>query len=262
MEIYNGTYCVYAHINKINGKIYIGQTCMKPEKRWNSGKGYKDNPYFYRAIQKYGWDNFDHEIIASKLTKDEADNFEKLLIEKLDLLDPNKGYNLKEGGSHGSPSEISRTNISNAAKKRSENEEWRRKQRASHVGLQVGERNSMYGKKHTEEAKQKQREASLGKHPSDATRSKMSESHRGEKNNMYGKQHSDETKKKISKAIGKEKHPKARKVNQYTLDGVFIQTWDYMKQAGETLDIPPQNISRCCRTGKGTAGGFKWSYTD
>ena len=101
MEIYNDTYCVYVHINKINSKKYVGQTCRKPEKRWNGGHGYKENVYFWNAIQKYGWDNFEHEVIASNLTKEEADNFEILLIEKLNLLDKNYGYNLREGGSHG-----------------------------------------------------------------------------------------------------------------------------------------------------------------
>lgn len=262
MEIYNGKYCVYVHTSKINGKKYVGQTCVKPEKRWNSGKGYKDNPYFWRAIQKYGWDNFEHEIVASNLTKEEADNFERLLIKKLELTNPNKGYNLQDGGSHGQPSELSRENIRKAAQKRNQNQEWRRKQSESHIGLQVGEKNGMYGKKHTSETKEKLREASLGKHPTDETKEKMSKSHAGEKNSMFGKHHKDETKQKISNKVSGANNPKSRKANQYSLDGVLIKTWETIKLAGKTLGIAPQNISRCCRTGKGTAGGFKWSYAD
>lgn len=99
MEIYNSTYCVYIHTNKINGKKYVGQTCQKPEYRWKKdGRGYKRNPRFYSAIKHYGWDNFEHEIIASNLTKEEADNFEILLIDKLDTMNPDKGYNLTNGG--------------------------------------------------------------------------------------------------------------------------------------------------------------------
>lgn len=262
MEIYNGNYCVYVHTNKINGKKYVGQTCIKPEKRWNSGKGYKDNPYFWHAIQKYRWDNFDHEVVASKLTKEEADNFERLLIKELNATNPNNGYNLQDGGSHGQPSEVSRENIRKAAQKRNENAEWHRKQSESHIGLQVGEKNGMYGKKHRAETIQKLKEASTGKHPSEETRGKMKESHLGEKNSMFGKCHTDETKQKISNTKKGVNNPKAKSVNQHSLDGVFIKTWDTIKLAGETLGVPPQNISRCCRTGKGTAGGFKWSYAD
>lgn len=98
MEIYNGTYCVYVHTNKINGKKYVGQTCRIPKKRWANGYGYKNNKYFNNAISKYGWDNFEHKIIASNLTKDEANNFEILLIEKLDTTNRNKGYNITKGG--------------------------------------------------------------------------------------------------------------------------------------------------------------------
>lgn len=262
MEIYNGNYCVYVHINKINGKKYVGQTGQKPEKRWNNGNGYKDNIYFTNAIKKYGWDGFEHEIIASNLTKDEADNFEKLLIKELDTMNLSKGYNLQSGGSHGQPSELSRENIRKAAQKRNENEEWHRKQSESHIGLQVGENNGMYGKKHSEESKQKMREASTGKHPSEKTREKMKKSHIGNKNSMYGKCHSEETKQKISKTNKGMNNPKSQKVNQYDLNDVLIKTWDFIKLAGETLGIQPQNISRCCRTGKGTAGGFKWRYAD
>ena len=50
-------------------KKYVGQTCQRPEKRWNNGRGYIENIYFWRSIQKYGWDNFEHEVVASNLTK-------------------------------------------------------------------------------------------------------------------------------------------------------------------------------------------------
>ena len=45
-------YKVYMHKNKINGKIYIGQTCQEPERRWMNGEGYKTQSLFYNAIKK------------------------------------------------------------------------------------------------------------------------------------------------------------------------------------------------------------------
>ena len=71
---------------------------MSTIRRWNNGKGYKRNLIFYDDIEKYGWDNFDHEVIASGLTKEEGENFEILLIKKLETQNSDKGYNLEYGG--------------------------------------------------------------------------------------------------------------------------------------------------------------------
>lgn len=132
MIINNVHWIVYCHINKINNKMYIGITSKKnPQERWRYGNGYADTPHFGAAIQKYGWDNFEHEIIASNLTEDEACNFERLLIKELNLLDDRYGYNISEGGNRGCRFK--------------------------------GERAPMYGKHHTEESKQKNREKHLGK---------------------------------------------------------------------------------------------------
>lgn len=91
-------YTVYKHIAP-NGKIYIGQTGQKnPKKRWQRGEGYKPNAHFYSAIQKYGWDNFEHEIVATGLTKKEADWLEKYLIAYYETTDRTKGYNNTKGG--------------------------------------------------------------------------------------------------------------------------------------------------------------------
>lgn len=71
---------------------------MKPEKRWNNGNGYRQNTFVRNAIKKYGWANVEKELIASHLTLEEATNFERLLIAKLDLMNPLNGYNLTSGG--------------------------------------------------------------------------------------------------------------------------------------------------------------------
>lgn len=130
MIIYNGTYCVYAHINKINGKIYIGQTIHgdNPVKRWgHNGVYYKTQPYFYHAIQKWGWDGFDHEVIANHLTAKEADEFEKLLIKKLNTTDNNFGYNLATGGKSCEMTEETKKKISDASRATWKNEDIKKR---------------------------------------------------------------------------------------------------------------------------------------
>ena len=89
-------YTVYIHINKINNKCYVGIITQKPENRWQKGKGYNTQDKFYNAIQKYGWGNFDHKIIAQNLSEDEACKLEQKLIQKYNAI--KEGYNSNEGG--------------------------------------------------------------------------------------------------------------------------------------------------------------------
>lgn len=94
------TYLIYKHTNKINGKCYIGQTCQNPEKRWcKHGSGYKKKQKkFWNAIEKYGWDNFTHDILYTGLTLEEANKLERELIKKYNSIA--NGYNISEGGSN------------------------------------------------------------------------------------------------------------------------------------------------------------------
>lgn len=74
-------YVVYRHLNKVNNKSYIGITCQTPKKRWGTnGSRYKECPYFWSAIQKYGWDGFDHIIVCQNLSHDQACGMERYLI--------------------------------------------------------------------------------------------------------------------------------------------------------------------------------------
>lgn len=94
-------FTVYAHKNKTNGKMYIGITCQKLKDRWKNGLGYTLNSHMGRAIQKYGWDSFDHLIIATGLSNEKAKEIEKSLVDLLDLTNPEKGYNEAKGGGGG-----------------------------------------------------------------------------------------------------------------------------------------------------------------
>ena len=75
----NNNYVVYKHTCP-NGKVYIGITCQNPKERWKNGYGYRNNDHFFKAIQKYGWNNIKHEIIYKNLIQQEAEEREKYLI--------------------------------------------------------------------------------------------------------------------------------------------------------------------------------------
>ena len=168
-----GNYTVYKHITP-NNKIYIGITCRNPLMRWGkNGNGYKQQPYFWNAIRKYGWDNIQHVIIADGLTKDMAAIAERKLIKRYDSRNPEKGYNTQPGG-----------NIGGLGMKLSD--EAKEKIRQS----KLGEKNPMFGKKHTEEYKKFM--SMINSHPkSEETIQKMKEAQSNR---------SEETRKKLSDA--------------------------------------------------------------
>lgn len=89
---------VYAHRNIINNKLYIGITSQKPNERFGkNGECYR-NQVFFNAIQKYGWNNFEHIILFDNLPYSIAADIEYELIEKLKLRDSRYGYNVSKGG--------------------------------------------------------------------------------------------------------------------------------------------------------------------
>lgn len=94
---------IYKITNILNGKVYIGQSvCI--ESRWAS---HRSRPFqvtsptynypIYRAIRKYGLQNFSFEVLEECL-EEELDNKEIYYISLYDSLNPKKGYNLTQGG--------------------------------------------------------------------------------------------------------------------------------------------------------------------
>jgi len=97
----NLNYCVYIHTNKLNSKKYIGISSDVKQRWKGNGSSYYDQ-VIGLAIKKYGWNNFDHDIIYSGLSKEEACDKEKELILKYNTRNKEFGYNRSDGGDCGS----------------------------------------------------------------------------------------------------------------------------------------------------------------
>lgn len=147
-------YSVYVHENKINGKKYVGLTKQNPKNRWGTnGINYKKScPHFWNAIQKYGWDNFTHEVVASGLTKEEAAQMQIDLISKYKTQDKQYGYNVLAGGTAPELPEEVRQKMSKAMMG---NKNGLGKQCSPQKAKKIGD--AQRGKKFSEQRKQKLR---------------------------------------------------------------------------------------------------------
>lgn len=201
-------YIVYRHVSP-SGKSYIGITCQNPNCRWKKGgKGYIEyskgkeqfNKKFINAIKKYGWDNFQHEILLTDLTFKEANEKEKFYIEYYDSF--KNGYNATLGGDGAPGHKVSRKTRSKISKANKGNVAWNKnipvsEEMKKHLS-EINKGKPSYVR--TSKTIEKQRKARKNYVVSDETRKKLSESHKGQPGYWTGKHRSEETKKKLSEA--------------------------------------------------------------
>lgn len=128
---------IYIHTNKRDGKCYVGQS-RNPHKRWRSKlSAYLNNPHFYNALKRDGWDGFDHQIVfQAECTQEQLDQLERLWIVFLNTLNPAFGYNLRAGGEVPTFSDETRKKMSKAAR------------------THTGKANNFFGKTHSTEARE------------------------------------------------------------------------------------------------------------
>lgn len=267
-------YCVYKHTTP-NGKVYIGQTCKKPNERWSNGYGYR-NQMFYKAIEKYGWDNIIHEIICNNLTKEEADQKEIELISYYDSTNPDKGYNIALGGGTTfgiKCSEETKQKISKACKGKKRSEESIRKQSETLIGHECSEETrKKIGKANSkrvwsEESKEKLRQSNIGKQLTEDQKKKISKGLKGripsKKNREITAQHnrdrvwSDESKRKSS-----ESHKGQIAYNRVKV--ICLETLKIYDSIGLTKEdgFTPRFVSECCNSIREIYKGFHWMYYD
>lgn len=272
---------VYMHVNKVNGKKYVGITSRSIATRWRNGEGYRCQ-FFYKAITKYGWDEFEHKIIAVNLSEKEAKQMEMDLILKHNTTSNKFGYNMTFGGEGNKPTEQIMLKF-------------------------LGKNNHFYGKKHNEETKKMLRVKCIK---------------RGEENGNYGNRSGNNPLSKkiaqidiktlevvkvwdasiditrelkihsgnicklcilisnenvwkkykgyywcyaqdISKIHSKKDTVNAqyRKVIQRDLTtNEIVNVFENISQAAKFVGVGAENISRCCKGKNKSCGGYFWQY--
>lgn len=268
---------VYAHINKTNGKQYIGITSQNPQDRWGkNGNQYtkSKHPCFRNAINKYGWDGFEHKILFSGLTEDEAKEKEIELIKNLHtcIYDENcKGYNMTFGGEgvlghRPSQETLSKMSISHKGDKNNfygkhhsklQKEIWSRDRK----GKNTGEDNPFYSKHHSKETIKKLSHYGKSRTGS-ANPNYGNHGLSGENHPMFGKHLSDETRQKISMSLKGKRSGK----NSATAKRVLCQengkVYDTIKLAAIELSVDASSIGKCCKGIYESIKGYHFSFVN
>lgn len=175
---------IYLLTNKINNKIYIGQT-------WNSltlrmgpgGCNYKNSTYLYNSIQKYGATNFEYSVLALATSQQEADYLEEKFIIEYNSTNPDIGYNIKLGGSNGKHSEETKIKIATTLKS---------KEITPEKLAQVTALGKSWAGKEKPELSQERKEFNSNW---------SKEWHKNNEHPMLNKNHTEEAKKKISESL-------------------------------------------------------------
>lgn len=244
-------YFIYAHISP-SGKVYIGQT-VNIRSRWGTnGEHYRTKkedgsyiqPSFARAIDKYGWKNFRHEILLEGISKSHADYAEKYLIRWYQM--HNQSYNIASGGEG---CDAPRPPLT---------EERRRK-----ISERLLKNHPMRGKHHTPEAMAKIIAANRNRTYTPEQKEAMAERAR---KLFKGCSSTSEVRKKLSNY--RKAHPETwiggwnkKEVHQYDCTGKYIASYISAMEAAKSIGKNVSGgISECCRSLIASAGGFIWRY--
>lgn len=195
---------IYLALNKVNNKVYVGQTInpLNLRKKSHLNPSDKNTYHFANAVRKYGKDKFEWYIILECSDIDELNYWEIFFIKLFKATNRKYGYNMMAGGDNRiKPKEVcEKISIGRKGKPA-----WNK---GKHYKLYNDEQKEVFramstGRKHTQEAKDRISESKIGKKRDPETIKKIVKnrrSYKGTANPFYDKKHSDQAKNKIGEA--------------------------------------------------------------
>lgn len=240
-------YVVYKHTSP-NGKCYIGITCQNPPtKRWMNGRGYKYNEYFSRAISKYGWGNFLHEILIQDLTQQEAEEKEVELIAYYKSSDRKFGYNLDLGGTGaGKVSEETKKKMSEAGKGKNA------------VSVVKYSRCGEFIEKYNSIVEAANQNGLFYSAISACCRNVVKTAG----NFIWRYANEQLTQEYIDWCNTDESDDKKIPIKQYAMDGKFIEEYESAEYASRMFGFDAPSIRQCCKYNRRSSHGFIWQYSN
>ena len=230
-------YTVYMHIFP-DDKVYIGMTRQKIARRWRSdGSGYVGQPQVWEAINHFGWGNVQHEIIATCLTRYEAERMERNLVELYNANDVEHGYNIDYGGQG-----VGRVS-------------QRTKDKLSELNT---------GWVPTDEQRLHMSIAQTGRHHPEEVKRKISESNKGRKMSEEAKRRISEARKQQDyylKNLDKMNEVNRKAILRYSVEtGEFIARYESAVEAAKEFAFTSGVISAAARSKKNQIAGSVWIF--
>ena len=225
-------YQIYAITNRVNGKVYIGKTCLGLNRRWNAHVSVALNPKVRRwksaisdAIRKHSPQAFFIREIDRVNDKARADETEKYWIATIGSFGSNHGYNLTEGGDGGGYQHTpeAKAKIGNAHRGRKHTEEFKKRNSEARKGKRVGSANHNYGKPMLPQVRKALMAARAAYVPSEEARKVLSQKLTGHpvsqetreklRAMFAGRTYSEETIQKMSAGQKRRFHPPISRTN-------------------------------------------------
>lgn len=193
---------IYCAKNKVNGKVYVGQTTKTLAYRKGAHiralrRARLQCRKFYLALKKYGIESFEWFVLAECNSQSELDSFEIKFICILRATENEYGYNIAKGGKAGSRMSNETKRLLSESRK-GEKSVWYGKKHTEETKRKISlAQKGKVGKPHTEESKAKLRQKMLGNSISAEARAKIVAK-------KTGFRHTEESKLKMS--LGKKKN--------------------------------------------------------